>query len=234
VVVVGKVDGLEPQDVKVGDLMYRIATVKVNDGIKGVKGDVKTIRVGFIHTDAKPPKIRPGLPRPVQLEAGQEGLFLLSKHGSEDFYTIGGPVGFFFDSKTFKDLDKEVQAAKAAVKVLDKPAEALKAKDIDERVIAAAILIEKYRGFAGPKQKQEPIDADESKLILQTLIDADWQTSNNFTSLRVSPTQLFQRLGVNQADGFMVAPGNDFSTVAKNWLRENAGKYRIQRNVAEK
>src|SRR5438270_505326 len=91
-VIVGKVEGIEPQDVMVANVSYRIAIVKVTDAIRGAK-DVKTVRVGFMPPplNAKPPLIRPGF-RGVQLQAGQEGLFLLTKHPQEKFYTLGGPI----------------------------------------------------------------------------------------------------------------------------------------------
>ena len=47
-VIVGKVEALEPQDVKVGNTNYRIAVVKINEGIKVAKAGQKTLRVGFV------------------------------------------------------------------------------------------------------------------------------------------------------------------------------------------
>ena len=231
-VIVGKVDRIEPEDVKVGETMYRIAVVKVNDAIKGAK-DAKTLRIGFVPTpDGRPKIIRPGF-RPIQLQVGQEGIFLLAKNAKGDFYTIGGQAGFYINSENNKDFDKEVQIAKTTVKVLNKPMDALEAKNAEERLIAAAVFIDKYRTFRGPRAAQEPINAEESKLILQALANADWKTQVNSTSLRPSAQQLFQRLGVTATDGFMVPMGGDYQTVAQAWCRDNAAKYRIQRYVAK-
>jgi hypothetical protein len=108
----------------------------------------------------------------------------------------------------------------------------LKAKNADERLLAAAILVEKYRSSPGPNPKQEPIDADESKQILQVIADADWTAQWNFSSLRPIAGQLFQRLGVSKNDGFAPPPGGNYQAAAQAWLRENAHKYRIQRFVA--
>jgi hypothetical protein len=93
-------------------------------------------------------------------------------------------------------------------------------------------LIDKHRTFRGPNSKQEPIDAEESKQILQTLTDADWKTASAFSSLRPTPWQLFQRLGVSAKDGFAVPKGANYQTAMQTWLRDNADKYRIQRFVA--
>lgn len=231
-VIVGKVEALEPQDVKVGNATYRIAVVKINQGVRGIK-DQKTLRIGFVPIEkpGNPMVIRTGA-RPVQLEAGQEGLFILTKQAKEDFYTIGGVIGYYINSNNNKGFDQEVATAKLVVRVLEKPLDALKGKDAEERLLAAAILIDKHRTFRGPKSTQEPIDAEESKLILQALADADWQAGANFSSLRPSPGQLFQRLGVTAKDGFTPAKGATYQTAAQNWLRENAQKYRIQRYVA--
>jgi hypothetical protein len=228
-VIVGTVEALEPQDMKVGNMTYRIAVVRINQGIKGTK-NAKTLRIGFVPLEMPNPKIRPGI-RPVQLKAGQEGIFILAKHATENFYTIGGVVGYYINSDMNKEFEKEVQAAKAAAKVADNPLAALKAKDADERLLGAAVLIERYRTFR-PNAKQEPIDAEESKLILQALGDADWQTTWNFTSLRVHPQQLFGRLGVSAKDGFTIPKGVNYQAAAQAWVRENAQKYRIQRFVA--
>jgi hypothetical protein len=113
---------------------------------------------------------------------------------------------------------------------MDNPQAALKSKDADERLMAAAILIEKYRTFRGPgAPKQEPIDAAESKLIVLAIANADWKAPVNFGGFRPNPAQLFGRLGIGPNDGFKVAPGTDYQVQAQNWLRDNAEKYRVQR-----
>jgi hypothetical protein len=233
-VIVGRVDALEPEDVKAGNTTYRIAVVRINEGIKGTKGE-KTLRVGFIPVQ-QPEKGKPIIvrrPRPVQLEAGMDGLFILGKHATENFYTIRGVTGYFITSDMNKDCAKEVQVAKAAAKVLENPQAALKAKDAEERLLAAAVLIEKYRTSRGPNPKLEPIDAAESKQILQALVDADWTANLDLRSMRPNLTRLFQRLGVTKNDGFAPAAGETYQAAVQTWLRENAQTYRIQRYAAE-
>jgi len=230
-VIVGKVIGLEPQDTTVMNVTYRIAVVKVDQALRGLK-DAKQVRVAFIPPPANPPKFKiGGGNRNVQLAVGNAGMFILTKHPKEDFYMFGGPVGYFISSENNKGFDGDVEAVKTIIKVAPNPQAGLKSKDAEERLIAAALLVEKYRMFRGPgAPKEEPIDAAESKQILLALADADWKQAA-FGSLRPNPGMLFGRLGINQADGFTVPPGGNYQPMAQNWLRDNADKYRVKRFV---
>jgi hypothetical protein len=234
-VIVGKVVGIEPEDKKVGNQTYRIAVVRIEQGLKGIK-DEKRLRIGFIpveepKNDGKGPFVVRTGARPVQLQVGKEGLFVLTKQAKEDFFVIGGVVGYFINGDKNQDFAKEVQVAKAAVKVAENSRAALKAKDATERLLGAAILIEDYRTYRG-SPKQEAIDAAESKQILEVLADADSQALGNFASLQPTALQLFQRLGVGASDGFVVPPAGNYPAAVRTWLRDNVGKYRIQRFVA--
>jgi len=236
-VIVGKVESLEAKDLMIDNATYRIAVVKIEQGLKGTK-DAKTLRIGFVpipkpmENGKGPFVVRTG-GRPVQLEAGQEGLFILKKHAKEDFYTIGGMIGYYISKEKNKDFDKEIESVKVIVKVADKPQAALKEKDAQERLVAAALLIEQYRSWRGPAGKLEPIDAEESKQIMQVLADGDWQTAGTFNSLRPTSMQLFQRLGITVMDGFVpAAPGGNSQAAAQAWVRDHVQTYRIKRFVA--
>jgi hypothetical protein len=236
-VIVGRVEGIEPQDLKVGNFMYRIAVVRIEQPVRGIK-NAKTLRIGFIPPPLPPvggkgPFVVRSGPRDVQLEPGQEGLFLLKNRPKDGFYIVGGPIGFFVGRTKDEGFDKEVAVVKAVAKIADNPQASLKARDADQRLLAAALLIGQYRTFRGPGQpKQVPIDAEESKLILQTLADADWQARADFRSLRANAPQLFSQLGITARDGFTPAPGGNITAASQKWLRDNAQTYRIQRYVA--
>lgn len=250
-VVVGRVVGLEPQDVKAApfagspqNVDYRIAIVQIKDALRGVKSGTKTIRVGF-----QPPpmpvnpgvgggiRIRPPIRRfNVQLQMGNEGLFLLTKHPVENFYTI--PMYGFVSSQNNANFEKEVGSIKKLTTIMAEPQKALKSKDREERYLAAAMLVTKYRtnrpAPGGPKQ--EPIDAAESKLILKVLADdANWDAPRRFDSPTPNPTQIFYQLGITAKDGWMQPRGarnqKDITDAMRTWLRENAERYRIQRFV---
>jgi hypothetical protein len=234
-VIVGKVEGIEPQDVMVGKSTYRIAVVRVNQALRGVK-DEKTLRIGFIPPPPPPdPKgplvITTGVVRNLELKVGQEGLYLLKKQPKENFYVVGGPIGYFVNAEKNPGFDKEVDVVKAVGKVTENPQASLKAKDADERLLAAAILIDRYRTFRG-SPKQEPIDADESKQILRALLDADWKAPIEVSAMRPSANLLFNQLGVTAKDGFAPVAGGNYQAAIQSWLRDNAEKYRIQRFVS--
>ena len=155
--IVGRVVGVEPQDVEVepfpgntGKQKYRIAVVKVNEVIRGAK-DMKQIRVAFYpppENNVDPGggiRIRPGFRgRNITLEVGQDGLFILNKHHKENFY-LPPQFGNFVSSEQEDNFKKEVEFAKKAAKILDNPMASLKSKDADERMQALSIVINKYR-----------------------------------------------------------------------------------------
>jgi hypothetical protein len=79
----------------------------------------------------------------------------------------------------------------------------------------------------------EPIDAEESKLILQALAQADW--TKPVTPMDVSAQRVFNQLNLTAKDGWTRPKvAKEFPTAAKKWLQENAGKYRIQRYASAK
>ena len=139
--------------------------------------------------------------------------------------------------------------AKHFVKLLNNPKESLKAEKQEDRFTTAAMLITKYRSrsFGGDEPKTEAIDADLSKLILTALGEADWKAQGGPALFRMNPLQMFMELGVTEKDGFtppmMEIKGQpqkqiDYAKLpdyAKQWCKDNAGKYKIQRFVtAEK
>ena len=237
VIVVGRIIALEEKDVSAPqfpkatqNVNYRIAVVTVSEVIKGVK-ETKTIRLGFIPppqpVKGKPPFIRPGRFN-VNFTVGQDGMFFLTKHHQEKFYIA--PMYFDFVNGDNPNFKNEVRQAKLAVKIGNNPQAALKSKDNEERFFAAAMLIDKYRPFVGPQAKTEAIPAEESKLILTALVDADWKQGPGFGQFH--PYNLFNRLGPKE--GWTPPQGGNIDgiyTAAKEWLRKNAGTYRIQRII---
>ncbi len=232
-VIVGKVVALEPQDVQVMNTTYRVAVVQVEEALRGARGD-KTLRVGFV---PPPPNAVGGRPviitgsRGVQLQLGLEGLFLLKKHPKENFYTFGGPAGWFVGKQNNPSFEKDVKAARASVTLLDNPQAGLASKDADERLLAAAILIDRYRTAKGATDRQEAIPAEESKQILQALADADWKGATGGLMFRPNPMLLFNRLGIGASDGWSPAPGSNVQAAMQTWLRDHAATYRIRRYV---
>ncbi|HZZ80942.1 MAG TPA: hypothetical protein VFE62_20740 [Gemmataceae bacterium] len=237
-VFVGKVIEIEPIDVDAKPyagaketVKYRIAVVKINEAIHGLK-DEKTIRVGFIpFVQPKPggPIIGGIRGRNPELQAGQEGLFMIKKHPEGKFY-LAPDFGNFTSSQD-KNLDKEIKSAKQVLAVMKDIKGSLQSKDADTRMMAAAIQVARYRTPKVFPNKEEPIDAEESKLILNVIANAKWGA---FKFGDPNPQQLFFQLGINANDGFKVPPKinrpEDLQKAVQDWVKSNEN-YRIKRFV---
>jgi hypothetical protein len=206
----------------------KVATVKVAIALMGKTGT--TAKVGFISFGAA------GRPRyPVaQLAKDQEALLILTKHPTKKgvFYLAN-----YYDVVPKKDnvsFKKEVEEAKKVAKVLASPVSSLKAKSADDRLLAAALLIARYKTSPGANAKTEPVPAAESKLLLNVLAEADWGERPG-RDYQLHPKTLFFRLSLTEKDGW-VQPKDfqEIALVAKKWLKPNAGKYKMTRYVREK
>ncbi len=250
VIVIGKVTAIEKEPSKAlprpgaaEKVDYTVAMITIAERLQGADG-VTAIRVGFPtnrQSDTRPtPTIRPlpYRPVPVALTEGEEGCFFLTKHHEGDFYILAQnskPL-----DKNAANFDTQIGTVKKIVKILDDPKRMLKSKDAGDRHFTASVLLQKYSHTPqvttpGGKIVQEPIDAEQSKLILQALSEMEWgKSDSNGASLQSS----FHQLGLQPKDGW--APpkfqqGQDFNklmgeAVAK-WLKENVDKHRILQRV---
>jgi hypothetical protein len=246
---VGRVTAIEDMDVKVpvtkGSPQMttcRIAVVEVSEVIRGKK-ELKKIRVGFIpQGNPGPPRPGPGMFGPPQLKAGNEGLFFLQQHATADFFVISGR--FDFVAREDKaNYENDLKDAKRAAKLLDNPMDGLKSKDANDRYFTAALMITMYRTPRSFPNKQEPISAQESKLILQALAENEnWKAPMFKPGPRafdpMAPQQMFGMLGVTQQDGFMpptkITSPDDYPNACRQWCQKNAGTYQIKRFVSAK
>lgn len=261
VVVIGKVAEIEKEPTKATQVPgatdkidYQVAVVKISESVLGAKG-LTNVRVGFLtapmggNVKPLPPngggiQIQPAIarvPNPViTLTEGQEGCFFLTKHHDGDFYVLqqfGQPL-----DKKAADFDKQLDSVKKLVKVFEDPKAALKSKESADREFAACMLVQKYRQYPqsvkpNAKVVQEPIDAEESKLILSTLAEMPWgKVDPNGVGLQ----NTFYQLGLQPKDGWTqpkFQKGVDFNKVMGDavvkWMKENAEKYQIQRQVVK-
>lgn len=248
VVVIGKLGKVEEKNVSAlpypgapNKVEFQVLALQIDEALVGIK-DKKEIRLGFVPPPPNPGPVRP--PRPgMVFTTGQEGCFFLTKHPSESFYVQSG-FAEFLDKKN-PNFEKDLALIKRCAKLLDEPMTGLKSKDADEKLLTASLLIKRYRTPKAAVTKTEPIDAEQSKLILQTLAEADW--NKNDPLLRGGPRVLFMQLGLTDKDGWKPPTRKDPKTnrelidyqaipaAAQKWLKDNAGTYRIQRFVvAEK
>lgn len=247
-IVVGRIVAIEDQDLETtaapkseAKVKYRVALLQVSDVLRGPK-EAKTIRVAsqiqgaFGAFNPNQPPIRP-IPRPgigsINLQVGMDGLFFLNKHHQENIYVAGNFYSYV--SKDTGDFQKQVDLTRKSLKVIEDPVAALKAKDSEEKLLAAAILIQKYRQFQGGVPKLEPIDAEESKLILNALLEANWTQQPSRYDPN-NPWALFNQLGITEKDGFVrpktIRNIQDLYNAAREWLKKNADTYRIQKYVS--
>jgi hypothetical protein len=265
-VFVGRVVAFEPMDVEVGQpkQTYRVAVVQVTETVYGLKKETKMVRVAFnmaanngggfgggfggggggvqiqpaIQIKGRPPIRFPGNFQ-MQLQVGQDGLFSVNKHEKEDFFLSPTPQNFVSRPEN-PAFEGQLKTAKELSKVMANPVAALKSDDKQDRYTAAAVLVNKYRMVNNPTgqpMKQEPIDAEESKLILKAIAAGDW-TPNRVGGALPAPYELFSQLGIgtDKKDGY--APVNlrtqeEIHAFMQKWLDENNGKYVIQKNVVD-
>lgn len=217
---------------------YQVLALEVGEALIGKAG--KEIRVGFIPPQNPTPgtPIRPRFPRGgAVFSTGQEGVFFLTKHHEQDFYVASGFFDFL-DKKTTPTYETDLDLVKRCARLLADPEKSLKAKDAEDRLFTVAMLLTRYRTPKGAQPKQEPIDAEMSKLILQTLAEADWNVKPKPGQpfyAQVNPQQLFYQLGAQPKDGWTQPKDfKQFPDAAKAWLKDNADKFRIQRYVWDK
>jgi hypothetical protein len=251
-IVVGKVTSIEEMTVKAEQFPglkqtaeYRIAVVKIDQAIVGASG-LTHLKVGFLAPVAVKPgapggPVRPGFPRPlapqdITLVKGQDACLFLKQHHKESFYVASSMQGSLIDRKAL-NFGKDLAEIKRIAKLLDDPMAGLKARSAAERFQTAALLVQRYRSFQAGN-KQEPISAEESKLILDAIAGGNWNVQpivRPGAPVVVTPLSVFNQLGLQPQDGW--TPPRDFRQVpaaARAWLKANAATYRIQRFVAEK
>lgn len=203
---------------------HAIAVIEVTEVFKGDVTNNK-VRVGY-------PLIGPG----VKLAAGQAGLFFLRKHHMGDFYVVPA-MGMFVGSQNKANFDRELDDVRKTLPVLANPLASLKTADAAKGLEVAAILIPVYR-TAPPDTmfQQVDVNAEESKLLLKALLDADWDHNKyKDANFRQIPAKLFNMLGLGPKNGFqdpmkgLLTP--EYVNAARAWLTKNWQTHRLQKVV---
>ena len=239
---------------------YKVATIKVDDVLVGQK--TTALRVLLMPADpAQIPFEMPGRVQPyyrpnagqIQLIDGQEGVFFLSKSPQSTEY-----ANINYGCAPLNPLDTKYKENLAAVKkvaaTFTDPVKALKAVKAEDRTAAAFAIVSKYRRYpqtVGAQPTQESIPAEESKLIFQAILDADWelwdkpQNPGEVRDYQLSPTNLLSQLGIfpgqKGAGAFpqvQPMPGQGYhaayKATFKTWLEGDGAKYEIKKFVAAK
>lgn len=240
---------------------YTLATIRVDSTLIGDKAG-ETVKVLIPPADpAQIPFEAPGQPRQqyyrpqvgqVQLIDGQEGVFfLIAQPLSPGHFVMN------YGQTPLNPLDTNYKSDLAALKRLSEmyadPVKALKAEKAADRFEAASALIYKYR-----RQVQHPgnkpmdqvaIPAEESKLILKAIQEADWakydvpvQPGEPPHDYTLTPTSLvgqlalypgqngFPQVRVNPGQGYNAAYHENFKT----WMEGEGAKFQIKKFVPKK
>jgi hypothetical protein len=237
-IVVGKITSIDAELVEAlpvlpipgvtNRVMYRIVNITVDKPLLGAKA-VTRVRVGFVPPADNRKPARFSL---AGLALDQEGCFFLRKHPHEPFYVVSASYDVI-DKADAKEYGRELADLTRCIRLLANVQGGLRAKQPDDRLLTAALLIYRYRTprhvYPG-KPTTESISANESKQILITLAEADW-TAKDAPAWR-TPLGLFLRLGLTERDGWQPpAQLSEVSPAARRWLRDNSESYRIQRYV---
>jgi len=262
VVVTGKVTSLEKETVDLpqypGDknkVAFTVAVIKVESSLAGAK-NVTHIKVAFsaqpggeqpgIDLPIKGRPIRPGGGfGPIQLTEGQEGIFFLAKHpGSDSYYAVQqGYTPIAAKAENYKD---ELAKIKTIVDALADPVKALKAEKLDARLTATAVIVGKYRSNPTGQLVEVAIPAEETKLIMKTLLEADWAVADmpppGF-DYQSSPNTIASMIGIYPgAHGIpqiQIKPGDTegYSVKMKAaitaWYAKSGDKFEIKKFVAK-
>jgi len=244
VVIVGKVESIEEKTVKAASpfpgvkekVEYQVAVVKVVDPVLNAKG-LTHVRVGFVPGNPSPFARFPG----VRLTKDQEVCLFLRPHSDTNFHVV--PMYYdVLDKAANGNYEKEVAEVKRLAGLLSDPKAGLKSKAAADRYATAGMLIMQYRrDRPGAKPaREEAIDAELSKLILEALAEADRKNPTP-ALFGLYPASLFWMLGVTEKDGWtppMTEVGSPkqidaakFPDAAKQWCKDNADKYRVKRFV---
>lgn len=243
-VLVGRVVALEDRDLEIArapkstaKVVYRIALVAVTEPILGKTP--KVVRVGF--RPPADPKVVGGavFRRPTytpQLTVGLDGLFYLSRHPVGDFHFA--PMYYDVVRRTDSTFAQDLTEARQAAILLAEPLEHLRRPDAETRFRTAALLLVRYRMSVVGGSRQEPIPAEESKLILEALRDARWQRPPVARGrAELDPWTAFNTLGLTERDGWSPPKGarslQDYHAAAQDWLRRHHGSFRIRRFVRD-
>lgn len=224
-VVLGTVEAIEDKTVEaVADPTskekhtYKIAKVKVTEVLVGNK-ELKEVKVGFFKDD--------------ELKPEKEGVFILTPHFQHPFFHFSDSQYDLFTSDSI-NYNVWTKILRDAGKLLETPTESLKSQEARERLLTAAVIISRYREPT-VGTKTEPIDVEQSKLLLRVLRDADWGKEDK--PYRLHPKPVFDLLGIGAKEGFN--PPKDAKDItgarlaAENWLIDNHAKYRITRFVPD-
>jgi hypothetical protein len=198
-----------------------VAVLEISQAIKGAEG-LTHLRVGLL---------------PCQLLApGTEVCLFLFPHFQEPFCVMPRQFGHPHTRDNNPNFDGEIKRYQEWARFMKEPVESLRSRDADVRFVTTALLSSRYRSFIpdfhSRDRKTEPIDAVQSRLMLEVLAEADWEKAE--ARHKVPVAWLFQRLAPAAANNWgMEDDDRRFEPTARQWCKEHAATYRIRAFVQE-
>lgn len=235
-VVVGTISEIESEPVKAKphtdakeEIEYRVLVVKIDENLFGLK-NVTQVRVALTPAEFNNPV------RTMKEDA--KFLFYLTKHSTTNLYLP--KTDYPSVNMTDRKADELLRRTKVATAAFNDPVKALKAKDKDDRVLAACALAMYYRKVPPNTNGTEGVDrpADESKLLLEALAEGDWTTTGLPDA--GNPYAVILGLGLEDAGWKHVGNtgGKDVAAVNheafKEWLAGKGKDARVKQLVAKK
>ena len=237
-VVVGRVHSPESKPVKVKpvpgvshEITYHLFRLSSTETFAGGKA-VTEVRIGgFLGDGKRAPVVPDTTPVPNPFVEDAEGLFFLQLHYSGEFYFVEK----FVPKQDGKLLDDDLKAAKRYLGLLANPLASLRSKEPSDRLTSAVLLLTRYQyrttGFL--TTETQPIPADENKLILAALAEANWETDSPVHPWEVAH-HLWQSSGgkPGQVVKSPVLPKGtpaEQSAFLRDWVQKNLDTYRIER-----
>ena len=224
-VVVGRIAALESKTVfalpHAGATMkkeYGVGMLEITQAIKGGEG-LTHLRIGLL---------------PCQRAAlGKEACFFLFPHFEETFFITPRQFGEPLIKEGNRGFDAEIRRYQHWAELQKDPSAGLKSRDADERFVTAALLVSQYRnfvpGFHAENRKTDLIDAEQSRLIMLALAEADWDAIEKRHDLPIE--WLFNRLDINAKDGWerrrFAHDENVLHAAMQQWLKDHVKTYRI-------
>jgi len=258
VIIVGKVSSIDKDTVELEQgpnqpkIAYTVASIKIETSLLGAKNIThakvvfpKPVEATTNNGGGEIPNggIARPLPfpgrggfQPIALTEGQEGLFFLQKHPTESGYFIiqQGHNPINAADGNYKD---EIVKVKASTIAFADPVKALQVEKMEERLPAAIALATRYRMYPQNNTtgvvEEVDLPSEESKLIVKTLLEADWTKTN--------AAKLADLLGLVPGQyGLPEVYMKDGETMAevrqaafKAWHEKYGSKYSVKKLVAK-
>ncbi len=234
VVIVGTVTSFEKELVEVkgqqgaeATTAYTVAIVKVETMIRGFVWKAERPR-NKCDIDFEVPRIE-------NLVEHEQYLLILRKHPAGNFYVFDFSTPPLLVTVTENQTEAIAEAKFAAGAIAD-PMKALKSEKIEDRALAAVVLLLHYRTAAtrGPVELV-PIDADENAAILKAIAECDWTAPltgyinmmRGYAFLELSSHEGWYQPKVNPGDN----ADRLYQKTFQDWLAGPGSKFRFQKSV---